>query len=312
MNERIAITFPSNTGDVILALPMLDRLKASFPISRITAIASPQTKEFLSRNNYIDEVLIFNKRWSFGSQTRFAFSLRNKFDIFVDSKNTLLPFISGARKRSPVIRRFPKNIHVRHQYLALVKKIARQEEAVRSTFLISHGERNMLKGFNIPKALFISCSSRSRMKCYEPENLKKVIDRIRKMFPIVIIGEERDREYYGEILAMENVFDLVGRTKDMVEVAYLLTHYAQVLLGVDSSTIHLCSYLNIPVVALFGPTPPQRFGPYSDKSIVLQSSIMECIPCGSSGCSRDYQCMKINSEIVIDAVKKLLPNKTDT
>ena len=50
-----------------------------------------------------------------------------------------------------------------------------------------------------------------------------------------------------------------------------LTRRASVFLGGDTGPMHLAAALHVPVVALFGPTRPERNGPYGTESIVLRN-----------------------------------------
>jgi len=49
-----------------------------------------------------------------------------------------------------------------------------------------------------------------------------------------------------------------------------LTRRARLFIGGDSGPLHLAAALNIPVVALFGPTDPVRNGPFATRSVVLR------------------------------------------
>ena len=49
-----------------------------------------------------------------------------------------------------------------------------------------------------------------------------------------------------------------------------ITRKASLFIGGDTGPMHLAALLNVPVVALFGPTDPARNGPYGTKSIVLR------------------------------------------
>jgi len=51
-----------------------------------------------------------------------------------------------------------------------------------------------------------------------------------------------------------------------------LTRRTRLLIGGDTGPLHLAAALNIPVVAIFGPTDPARNGPFTDKKVVLRSS----------------------------------------
>lgn len=49
-----------------------------------------------------------------------------------------------------------------------------------------------------------------------------------------------------------------------------ITRKASLFVGGDTGPMHLAALLNVPVVALFGPTYPGRNGPYGTRSIVLR------------------------------------------
>lgn len=51
-----------------------------------------------------------------------------------------------------------------------------------------------------------------------------------------------------------------------------LTRRARLLIGGDTGPMHLAAALQIPVVAIFGPTDPARNGPFAAHSIVLRNS----------------------------------------
>jgi heptosyltransferase-1 len=51
-----------------------------------------------------------------------------------------------------------------------------------------------------------------------------------------------------------------------------VTRRASLFIGGDTGPMHLAAFLNVPVVAIFGPTNPARTGPYGTKSIVLRDA----------------------------------------
>jgi heptosyltransferase-1 len=50
-----------------------------------------------------------------------------------------------------------------------------------------------------------------------------------------------------------------------------LTRRARLFIGGDTGPMHLAAALGIPVVALFGPTDPERNGPFGTRSIILRN-----------------------------------------
>jgi heptosyltransferase-1 len=51
-----------------------------------------------------------------------------------------------------------------------------------------------------------------------------------------------------------------------------LSRRAALFIGGDTGPVHLASALKIPVVAIFGPTDPDRNGPYGGKYVVLRDA----------------------------------------
>ncbi|HEX8925023.1 MAG TPA: lipopolysaccharide heptosyltransferase I, partial [Terriglobales bacterium] len=83
-----------------------------------------------------------------------------------------------------------------------------------------------------------------------------------------------------------------------------LTRRARLFIGGDTGPTHLAAALDVPVVALFGPTDPARNGPYSSRSVVLRNP----------GSTTSYQhvstadpgLMSITTEEVWSAARRLL------
>jgi len=83
-----------------------------------------------------------------------------------------------------------------------------------------------------------------------------------------------------------------------------LTRRTSLFIGGDTGPMHLAASLHVPVVALFGPTQPERNGPYGTRSIVLRSpqSVFN-----SSHTNRpDEGLVSIEPTAVIEAADRLL------
>ncbi len=305
MVKRIIINFPTNLGDAIVALPVLDRLHSNYPQAKISAITSPQTHKFFMRNRFIDEVILFDKSWKLRAKIKFCRYLRGKYDVIADLKNSFLPVALGIGKRTPFIRRFSNKVHIEDKYLSLISKIAPKETREESNFILTDDEKNKWDSLGIKKAIFVACSSRSDIKQYPYANLKDVVSYFKDKQNIIILGQEQDRGFYKDILKQKGVIDLVGKT-GICDIFYLLKKYASLLLGVDSSITHMGSYLGLPVVCLFGPTSYERSYPRSKRSVVLRKEELDCLPCETARCSRNGECMKITPQEVIAAINKIL------
>jgi heptosyltransferase-1 len=83
-----------------------------------------------------------------------------------------------------------------------------------------------------------------------------------------------------------------------------LTRRAGLFIGGDTGPMHLAAALRVPVVALFGPTRPERNGPFGTRCVVLRSSDSVYNP---SHIDRpDEGMVSIQPPAVIEAVEQLL------
>ena len=88
--------------------------------------------------------------------------------------------------------------------------------------------------------------------------------------------------------------------------AAALIRQARLYVGVDTGPMHMAALAAVPVVALFGPTHPERVGPYHTKSRVLQAAGLPCLRCRRRLC--EYQrCMQgISVAMVTRTIQELL------
>ena len=83
-----------------------------------------------------------------------------------------------------------------------------------------------------------------------------------------------------------------------------LTRRAKLFIGGDTGPLHLAAALQVPTVAIFGPTDPACNGPYGTRSIVLRN------PASPTSHSRrpqpDEGMLEITVDAVVDAARRLL------
>ena len=59
------------------------------------------------------------------------------------------------------------------------------------------------------------------------------------------------------------------------ETLFLLSH-AELVVSVDTGVMHMAAALGVPLVALHGPSSPRRWGPVSEKALVVEPPIRGC------------------------------------
>jgi heptosyltransferase-3 len=83
---------------------------------------------------------------------------------------------------------------------------------------------------------------------------------------------------------------------------------ARLFVGMDSAPMHIAAAAGTPVVALFGPSGADIWGPWQVPTRVITSD-HSCRPCGFDGCggSKRSDCLEIiPTERVLDAALELM------
>lgn len=122
--------------------------------------------------------------------------------------------------------------------------------------------------------------SGGRGKCWPLDRFLALAERLRDeraCRPFFILGPAEE-EYLPEAagLIAGRGFPLF-RNPPLPLLAGALTR-AAAYVGNDSGVTHLASALNLPVLALYGPTDPRLWGPAGGKSVVLQAAASEPFP----------------------------------
>ena len=98
-----------------------------------------------------------------------------------------------------------------------------------------------------------------------------------------------------------------ARELERLGVACVLLDRATLVVGNDSGLIHIAAACGTPVIGLYGPQLPERFGPGSARSIALHHRV-DCCPCAQRICVRpEDPCVNlITLEEVVSAAERLL------
>jgi heptosyltransferase-2 len=88
---------------------------------------------------------------------------------------------------------------------------------------------------------------------------------------VAVFGGPGDRELAARVVSAmaAPALDLAGRLR-LGETAAALRQCALVISN-DTGPMHMAAALGVPVVALFGPTPPNQFGPLGPRQAVLRA-----------------------------------------
>jgi heptosyltransferase-2 len=132
--------------------------------------------------------------------------------------------------------------------------------------------------------------------------------RLAPVYRIVVIGSAADTPLVADIARAagpERVLDVTGRLS-LLGSAELLSRCAALVTN-DSAPLHVASAMDVPTVAVFGPTVPAfGFGPLASRAAVAELTGLPCRPCDAHGPRRcplgHWKCMRdLDAARVLDA-----------
>ena len=326
--DRFLIIRLSSLGDIIHTLPAFAALRRRYPEAKIRWAVEKKGKEILDLVPGIDEVVVVDKKkWRHSART-----IKGRDQIALDFqglfKSALLAYLSRSRRRIGFSRKNLKEPmasffytersspipeeenHVIRKNLKLLETLGIQEsrfefplcipdEAVQSvrSKLSAIGRQD---GQNI---LVLNMGAAWETKRWFSEKWIELIKEVplSDSFPILLWGNE-DENRLAKIVA-EKTGVRVAPFLAIKEAIALLRISSLVVSG-DTFALQAACALDVPVVALFGPTNPSRNGPFreGDKVIYVKR---DCSPCYKRECS-DLQCLQaISVEEVATAVREI-------
>ena len=121
------------------------------------------------------------------------------------------------------------------------------------------------------------------------------------LFPLINFGPNEHQLAYEVHTTSNGVAQPISCS---ISELIALTRRARLFIGGDTGPLHLAAALQVPVVAIFGPTDPARNGPYGAKSAVLRN------PASKTSLSHtrapDAGLLAISAAEVVSAARELL------
>jgi len=122
---------------------------------------------------------------------------------------------------------------------------------------------------------------------------------------ILILCGPSESELASNILDNMANGAIIHSPKSLRQLAALINECAFFICN-DSGPMHIASALNIPTVAIFGPTDHIRWAPLNENAAIARRE-MPCSPCSAHKCRREFECIKhLPVEAVWEKVKLLL------
>ncbi len=302
--NRILIIQTAFIGDVVLATPLVIKLKGSFPRASIDFLVRKGNEELLKYDKKINEILIWDK--GSGKNLELLRVIKNvrkrKYDLIVNvqrfASTGLITWLSGARikvgfDKNPlaftlnrkVRHSLDKNLHEVERNLKLIEHWT-DGKFIRPSIEIGDEIENSVKRWKGEDYLVIAPTSVWFTKQFPASHWIEFLRCMDFQGKIYLIGSDEDQKACEEIrqaCEMPNVENLCGKLSLLQSAA--LIKDAKHTYANDSAPQHFASAFNAPVTTVFCSTVPEfGFGPLSDESRIVQiEKKLDCRPCGLHG-----------------------------
>ena len=279
---RILVIKPSSLGDIVHGLQVVASIKEQVSGVHVTWVVREIFAPLVSACTAVDEVIVFERRQGLRGLRAVMSELRTRtFDVVLDLQGLLRSglmtwsayaprklgrsdsregagFFYGERAPLPAGGRHSHAVEILLQFAPLLG--GRAELGSPLTFRPATGftgEDFFSGGGPAPVVLFPE--SRRPEKCWPGFTaLTGLMLQADPAVRIVWSGSERLPD--GDAFSADRFLNLTGRTA--LDLMPQIIGRAGAVIANDSGPMHLAAALGKRTLAIFGPTAPERFGPY--------------------------------------------------
>lgn len=288
----------SSLGDVIHATGVLRAIRAALPRARLALAVEARWRDVVAHHPSVDLIVESSVRQRVSPgylvEIRRRLAAHGPFDVALDlqgnSRSAAWIYLSGAAFKAgrggfrPGWGRVLRPDLGRHAVEVcadicrgvgfgvddpspLIRTGAREEERL----------ERLLADAGLPSGGYVVLNPFSRWpsKSWPVESVAAVVRRLRSGIPhpLVLSGADEDRDQAAALQALvgsPTLVSLVGRLS--LGEALCLFRRARLMVSCDSGPMHASAAFGVPTIALFGPTHPERTGPWGPRHRVIQAA----------------------------------------
>lgn len=328
-------------GDTILAVPFLRNLRAAYPDAVIDVLVGPESGKVLEGCPYVNELIAFDTtkfhKYDRGegkqrSLLSYAWELRKRnydtaFVLKRSLSSAILALLIGARYRIGygtqgrsfmLTHAFPMRNDV-HEVESVLDALRAAKIPIKDKHLEAwtNNEEQLALAAIAPEVtacggtkILVHAAAAHPDKMYPLALWADVMKQLKDKHAdatFFFTGAPRDYQLYSELEKLAGIqgVNLAGRLSLRLSIA--LMQNMHVAACVDSGPAHLGAAAGVPVVAIFGPTDPVRWGPWGEAHTTVVKDLA-CRPCGyKKTCDDRRECLtELAPERVVDAIESKL------
>lgn len=334
--KKILVTFLMHLGDLTLTTPFIHALRKVAPDAHIAFLADEKLKDVVLHNPYLDEVITIDKKGRDNSLLALTACARRlskmDFDVLINlhpnERCSFICALTKVRVRAgtthtlfkifwDVFTPLDRKKHAADMYLDVLAQLGAEklehngleifpgEEHLRQAeeFWRGHGvfQSDKLVGFNIGSAVVT--------KRWAPERFAKVADTLAAQgYKPVFFGGTMDEEMVQEAVSFMQTTPVVATGAFTIGGLAAAMRRCSLIITNDSGPMHVAISQKVPIVAMYGPSHPDLYGPYTDNAVIV-TAVPPCQGCADGmkhKCS-DMQCMtRLTVEQVVEAAQAML------
>lgn len=329
--RNILVIALKRVGDTILSIPTFRAIKESLPQSQVTVFANSYVKDILERIKYIDNLVTYDKEFSFLQRARVVRQLsRNQFDLAVDLtcdytfEGGLWAYLSGARYRvgyntyargflfNKPVKHERRPLHVIDEILNIVKSINLDTQdkslRIRASEEAEESIRQFLREMNVKdKDLLIGIHPGGHYptQMWSRERFADVADEMTEKYKaqLILIGGPKEEGLISQIKQKMKNKPLIFLDQPVRNLLALI-QTCHLLVCNNSGPLHMATALGTQTVSTMGPTLAERWWPYGQGHVVIRKNL-PCISCNEGYCRiKTHDCMRlITVEEMFEAIE---------
>jgi lipopolysaccharide heptosyltransferase I len=326
---RVLIVRLGSLGDVIHGIPVAAALRERHPAARIDWVTDPRYVELLAMVPAVDRAVPLDTRRLAALTAIVREARRNRYDAAIDLqgllKSAVLARACGAERtigfpaghlREPAARFFYTQTpdpgaaaHVIAKNLALAAALG--ADPSRITFPVripsSAVADRIASTAGSGGYVLVNPGAAWPNKRWPPERFGAVAASVRErhgMRAIVLWGPGEEALAAAVAAAARGAADVAPQTT-ITDLAAIAAR-ARLMLSGDTGPLHVAAAVGTPIVALFGPTWPERNGPWSTADVTLSRNA-DCVCHYERRCRRARACIEdIDVDEVLAAIDRRL------
>jgi heptosyltransferase-3 len=335
--RRVLVVVTRRIGDVLLATPVIRSLKAAWPDVEVDVLVFSSTAGVLAGNADICQIRAIPERPGLMQHFVFIAKLFKRYDLALSlvpgDRPTLYAFLA-ARRKIGLLLDTPKE-RWKQRFLDQWVAYDTAEKHTVLTYLSLLGLINVTPRADVVAGWRDADQQQADALLGPLQNQRYVVLHLYPKFNYKLWSDDGWRELSRWITAQNLQIVLTG-SNDSDELAYI-NRFAQQMsahipaplnlagklslgatacvlsraaayVGPDTAVTHMAAALGVPVVTLFGPTDPVKWGPWpkgyadldrtpwqrlvssgdqSRGNVQLLQGHAACVPCGKEGCRRN-------------------------